>query len=70
VKDPERQWLSILNRIKILVQDLVHGEHVDLILLEHLTQRSIADDLSLIVRVLQLVLVDVLPDAFDALWSR
>lgn len=42
------QLLSIVDRIKVLVQNFVHSEHVDFVLLEHLTHWLIANDISLV----------------------
>lgn len=54
-------------RVQVLAQDLVHGEHVHLVLLEHGAHGLVADDLSLVVGILKVVFTDVLPDMFDAL---
>ena len=43
---------SIINGIKVLVQDFVHGEHVDLVLFEHFSHRFVANYLALVLWVL------------------
>ena len=60
---------DLVDGIKVLVQDLVHGEHVYAVLLEHRTHRVVAANLSLVAGVLQVARFDVLPDLLDGLWS-
>jgi hypothetical protein len=56
-----RDQLFFLNIIKLLPQDLVHGEHMDLILLEHQLHLLVAPNLAFVVRILQVARFDVLP---------
>jgi hypothetical protein len=75
MRSPERwsgttQGPSFLNGIEVLVQHLVHGKHMNLILLEHFAHGIIADDVSLVARVLQIMFAYVLPDSLDTLWPR
>ncbi len=58
---------SILDRVQLAAQELVHGEHVDLVLLEDGMQLFVAEDLALVARVLELVALDVVPEFFDHL---
>jgi hypothetical protein len=58
---------NLIHSIQILIQNLVHGKHVDAILLEHRAQRIVAAYLALVGWVLQVSLFDVLPDFFDSL---
>ena len=62
--------LSILRIVQILAQDFIHRKHVHLVALEHRAQLVVASYLPLVVRILQLVLSDVLPDALDGLRAR
>jgi len=47
-EDRDDQPWSIFDRIKILVQDFIHSEHVDFVLLEHFAHRFVADDIPLV----------------------
>ena len=42
------QLLSVVNGVKVLVQDFVHGEHVDFVLLEHFAHCFIANDIAFV----------------------
>jgi len=67
-----RRWkpLLLLYIIKLFPQDLVHGEHMNLILFEHQLHLLVAPDLAFIVRVLQVARFDVLPYLLDCLGAR
>lgn len=58
---------SLVHCVKILVQDLIHGEHVDAILLEDGTHWLVAADLAFVGGVLETPFLDVFPDFLDAL---
>jgi hypothetical protein len=64
-----RSWrlLLLLDIVELLPQDLVHGEHVHLVLLEDQLHLLVAPDLALVVRVLQVARLDVLPYLLDGL---
>lgn len=47
-----------------------HLEHIDRINLEDRFQGLIADDLSSVIWILQIMLLNVFPYAFDRFWSR
>ena len=59
--------MSVLDRVQLAAQELVHGEHVDLVLLEDGVELFVAEDLSLVARVLELVALDVVPELLDDL---
>ena len=61
---------SFVRIVEVLVQDLVHSEHMDLVLLENSAHAIITTDHAFIVWILQILLADVLPDPFDSLRSR
>jgi hypothetical protein len=61
---------NLIHGIQILIEDLVHGKHMDAILLENRAHRIVAPDLALVGRVLQVALLDVLPDLLDGLGAR
>ena len=46
------QRLSFIDRIEVLIQDFVHGEHVNFVLLKHFTHCFVADDVPSVPRVL------------------
>ena len=48
-------------------EKLVHGEHVDLILLEDGVELVVAENLALVGGVLELVALDVFPELLDDL---
>jgi len=50
-----------------LIKDLVHGEHVNAVLLENSTHSVVATDLTLVVRVLKITLFDIFPNLLDSL---
>ena len=54
----------------MLTQDLVHREHVYLVLLEHCSHSLIAADHALVIRILKVVGTHVRPNAFHSLRSR
>lgn len=57
----------LLNIIKLLTQQLIHGEHLDLLHLEYQLHLLIAHDLSLVGWVLEVVPFDVFPQLFNDL---
>lgn len=57
----------LLNRIELVPEQLVHGEHVDFILLEDGVQLVVAEDLALVAGVLEVVTLDVVPELLDYL---
>ena len=59
-----------LNLIELLAQDLVHCEHVHLVLFENCMHPLIASDLTFVFWDLQVPLFDILPDFLDHLWAR
>ena len=59
--------LLVFDVVQLLPQDLVHGKHMHLILLEDQLHLLVAPDLALIVRVLQVAGFDVLPYLLDGL---
>jgi hypothetical protein len=48
----DEQLLSLIDRVQILVQDFIHGEHMDLFLLEDPTHRVIADNVPPVIWIL------------------
>ena len=48
-------------------EKLVHGKHVDLVLLEDCVELFVADNLPLVVGVLELVTLDIIPQLLDDL---
>lgn len=62
-------WSFIL-RVEILVENLVHGEHMHSVLFEDGSHSLITPDLALIVRVLQVPFFNVLPDFLNGLRAR
>lgn len=56
--------------VEVSAKDLVHGKHVDFILLEDRFHWSIAEQHSFVTRVLQVVFFDVSPYSLDGLWTR
>lgn len=61
---------SSFYRIQILREDLIHGEHMHLVLLEDRAELFVAPDHAFVVWVLQIAFADVRPDATDRLGSR
>jgi hypothetical protein len=61
---------NLINRIKILIENLVHGKHVHTILFENRPHRVVAANLPLISRVLQVARFDVFPDFLHSLGAR
>jgi hypothetical protein len=55
--------------VQILTENFSHGEHVYAVLFEHSAHRIITADLTSIAWVLKIMLVNVLPELFDCLWS-
>ena len=53
---------NLINRIKILIENLVHGKHVHTILFENRAHGVVAANLPLVGRVLQVARFDVFPD--------
>lgn len=72
MKQANRKYVapSLINRIKVLIQNLVHRKHMNAVRLEYGAQRAVAANLALIVRVLEVVRLDVLPDLLDGLRAR
>lgn len=62
--------LLLVHRVQVAPDQLVHLEHVDLGLLEHGRHLFVAEDLALVLWVLQLVALDVLPELLDDLGAR
>lgn len=60
--------LLFVRGIEVGAQDFVHGEHVYLFLFENRLHRSIAQQHSLVAGILEVVLLDIGPYAFDGLW--
>jgi hypothetical protein len=54
--------------IEVTGEQLVHGEHVNLVLLEHGVHFLVTPDLTLVVGILQVTLLDICPDLLDSLW--
>lgn len=57
------------DRIKLVAKELVHLKHVNRTLLEYGLKLIVAEDLSLVARILELVRLDVLPELLDNLWA-
>lgn len=57
----------LLDRVELAPQELVHGKHVDLVLLKDSLQLLVAEDLTLVVGILELVAFDVIPELLDDL---
>jgi hypothetical protein len=57
----------VLHGIQVLAKNLVHGKHVNLVLLEHTPHRSITTYLSLVLWILKVVLFDIFPYLFNGL---
>lgn len=68
------QRLSSLNRIfhniEILTQDLVHGKHVNLVLLENAAHTIIASYLTFVIWILKTICLDIFPYLLDSLRTR
>src|SRR5829696_6191917 len=61
---------SLIILFQVLGQVLVHLEHRHLLLAEHRLELFVGEDLALVLRVLQLVLLDVVPHLADDLRPR
>jgi len=61
---------SLIDRVKILIENLVHGKHMNTIRLEDGAQSVVATNLAFVVRVLEVMFFDVLPDPLDRLRTR
>ena len=59
--------LLLVDRVQVAPDQLVHLEHVDLGLLEHGRHLVVAEDLALVLWVLELVALDVFPELLDDL---
>ena len=57
----------LFDGVKMAAEGFVHREHVDLVLFEDSEQLLVADNLSLVVRVLKAVALDVVPQFLDNL---
>ena len=55
-------WL-FFRIIHLLAHELGHGEHVDLVLPKHFAHRAVAQDVSLVSRILEIVAFDMLPQS-------
>ena len=64
-----RGSLLLANRVEVAANVLVHPEHVNLSLLENCLQLFIADELALVLRILEFVGFDVFPKLLDHLGS-
>jgi hypothetical protein len=53
----------------MLAKYLVHSEHVNLVLLEDRKHLIVAENLPLIVRVLEVKGLDMVPNLFNGLWT-
>ena len=62
--------LSFVGRIEVLIENFVHREHVDFILLEDSTHGVVTSDHSFVVGILKIVGADIDPYPFDGLRSR
>lgn len=56
--------------VEVVGKQLVHGEHVDFVLLEYRIHGIVASDLTLVVGVLQITLLDISPDLLYCLRTR
>ena len=66
----QQDSLSLFVRwIEVIPEDLVHSEHMDLILFEDCFHGPVAEKHPFIIGVLEIMLLDVSPDAFDCLGS-
>lgn len=68
-KDCEVTWL-FLRIIHLLAHELRHGEHVHLVLPKHFSHRAVAQDISLVSRILEIVAFDMLPQSFGDFGTR
>ena len=68
-RGPSPHFLVLFDGIQVCVEDLVHGEHVDAVLLEDGAHGIVAADLALVAGVLEVARFDVLPDLLDGLRS-
>lgn len=59
--------LLLVNGIELVSEQLVHREHVDLVLLEDGVHLFVAQDLALVIGILQAVALDVDPELLDHL---
>lgn len=53
----------------MIADQLVHGEHVDGILLKYFAHLLVTDNLALVARVLKIMLLNMLPQLLDYLGS-
>jgi hypothetical protein len=58
---------SLLDGVELVPEQLVHGEHVDLVLLEDGVQLIVAEDLAFVAGVLEVVTLDIVPELLDYL---
>ena len=56
--------------VEVVGKQLVHGEHVDFVLLEYRIHGIVASDLTLVAGILQVTLLDISPDLLYCLWTR
>jgi hypothetical protein len=60
----------LVHSVEVLIEDLVHSEHVDTVLLENSAHSIVAADLAFIVGILEISLFDVIPNLLDGLGAR
>lgn len=61
---------SLIDRVKVLIENFVHGKHMNTVRLEYGAKGIVAANLAFVVRVLKVMLFDVLPDLLDRLRTR
>lgn len=61
---------NFVNGVEILIENLVHREHVNAVLFKDGTHSIVTSDLPLVCRILEITFFDVLPDFLDRLWTR
>lgn len=59
--------LLLFDGVEVVADQLVHLEHVDLVLFEHSLHHVVAKNLALVIRVLEIVGLDMLPQLLDDL---
>lgn len=57
----------LFHGVELVPEELVHGEHVDFILLEDGVELVVTEDLALVAGVLEAVTLDVVPELLDYL---
>lgn len=61
---------SFVRCVEVLVQNLCHSKHMNLVLLEDRAHWFIADDLAFVTRILKIIGLDVSPQSLHRLRSR